>query len=56
MASKQCLAQLYDAQLAKKKAKKQKVKQLLPTTQFKNKPLCIDTSNSNNVDNLESAT
>ena len=56
MPFKQRLVQLHDAQLAREKAKKQKVKQSLPTAQSENKPFYTDTNNLDNVDNVEYTT
>ena len=56
MPSKRRLAQLHDARLAREKAKKRKVEQSLPTAQSGNKPLRTDTSDSDELNNSESAT
>ena len=56
MPSKQRLAQLHNAQLAREKAKKWKIEQSLPTAQSENELLHTDTIDLDNVDNLESAT
>lgn len=56
MYSKRRLPQLQNARLAKEKVKKQRVEQLLQTTQSCDKPLRIDTNNLDNLNNLKSAT
>lgn len=53
---KQRLAQLHHAQLARKKAKKQKIEQLIPITQLYKKVLCTNIIDLNNLNNSKCAT